>query len=147
MILVFGEVQTLIGSTVLAEPVFWSMLSLSGIFACGIGFVTSLQIKYTSPLTHTISGTAKAAVQTVIATTVYHESKTFTWWLSNVIVLFSSAAYARVRQLEMMRNKANTFTVNASKYKRLQHDSDTEDDSEIPTTTTTKKHNSHKLPI
>ena len=53
----------------------------------------------TSPLTHNISGTAKAAAQTVIATQWYAEVKSFEWWLSNAVVLFGSAAYARVKQL------------------------------------------------
>ena len=53
----------------------------------------------TSPLTHNISGTAKAAAQTVIATQWYAEVKSFEWWTSNVVVLAGSAAYARVKQL------------------------------------------------
>ena len=50
-------------------------------------------------MTHNISGTAKAAAQTVIATQWYAEVKSFEWWLSNAVVLFGSAAYARVKQL------------------------------------------------
>ena len=38
-----------------------------------IGYVTGLQIKVTSPLTHNISGTAKAAAQTVLATHWFNE--------------------------------------------------------------------------
>ena len=38
-----------------------------------IGYVTGLQIKVTSPLTHNISGTAKAAAQTVLATQWFQE--------------------------------------------------------------------------
>ena len=38
-----------------------------------IGYVTGLQIKVTSPLSHNISGTAKAAGQTVLATHLYNE--------------------------------------------------------------------------
>ena len=38
-----------------------------------IGYVSGLQIKVTSPLTHNISGTAKAAGQTVLATHLYNE--------------------------------------------------------------------------
>ena len=55
----------------------------------------------TSPLTHNISGTAKAAAQTVQATHVNAEIKSFWWWVSNAVVLIGSALYARVRQLEM----------------------------------------------
>ena len=35
--------------------------------------MTGLQIKVTSPLTHNISGTAKAAAQTVLATQWFNE--------------------------------------------------------------------------
>lgn len=38
-------------------------MTISGIMGYGIGLVTVLQIKATTPLTHNISGTAKAAVQ------------------------------------------------------------------------------------
>lgn len=55
----------------------------------------------TSPLTHTISGTAKACAQTVIATSWYSEHKPFLWWVSNFTVLIGSMGYTRVKQLEM----------------------------------------------
>ena len=60
-----------------------------------------MQIKVTSPLTHNISGTAKAAAQTVLATHWFAETKSSLWWFSNMVVLGGSMAYARVRQLEM----------------------------------------------
>ena len=52
----------------------------------------------TSPLTHNISGTAKACAQTVLAC-VYHKS--LLWWTSNFVVLFGSGAYTEVRRQEM----------------------------------------------
>jgi hypothetical protein len=64
----------------------------------GIGYVTCLQI------THNISGTAKAAAQTVLATQWFTETKSYVWWFSNMVVLAGSLAYARVRQLEMKNN-------------------------------------------
>merc|ERR1712083_827247 len=60
-----------------------------------------LQVKVTSPLTHNISGTAKAAAQTVLATQWWGEIKTTWWWISNMIVLVGSAAYTKVKQMEM----------------------------------------------
>ncbi|GBP48285.1 GDP-fucose transporter 1 [Eumeta japonica] len=74
---------------------------IGGICGFAIGFVTSWQIKVTSPLTHNISGTAKACAQTVLATQWYQESKNTLWWISNFIVLGSSALYARFKQQEM----------------------------------------------
>lgn len=58
----------------------------------------------TSPLTHNISGTAKACAQTVLATQWYNETKNYLWWSSNLIVLGSSAMYARFKQIEMEEN-------------------------------------------
>ena len=42
--------------------------------------MTGLQIKVTSPLTHNISGTAKAAAQTVLATHWFMEVGLALWW-------------------------------------------------------------------
>lgn len=95
-------------SRLLANTTFWSLMLVSGFFGFLIGYVTNLQIKYTSPLTHNISGTAKACAQTLLATYYYHESKTFSWWLSNAIVLLASSYYGRVRQREMARKRQET---------------------------------------
>lgn len=80
---------------------FWLALSVGGICGFSIGFVTALQIKVTSPLTHNISGTAKACAQTIIATHWNHEIRSYMWWFSNFVVLFGSSLYARVKQIEM----------------------------------------------
>lgn len=80
---------------------FWAAMTVGGVCGFSIGFLTSLQIKVTSALTHNISGTAKACAQTVLATYWYQEVKSLLWWTSNLIVLFSSAGYARVKQLDM----------------------------------------------
>ncbi|VDP72236.1 unnamed protein product [Echinostoma caproni] len=69
---------------------------LSGVLGFAIGYVSALQIQVTSPLTHNVSGTAKAAAQTVLAVMIFNESKSLSWWLSNLIVLLGSAAYAYV---------------------------------------------------
>lgn len=80
---------------------FWLALSAGGICGFSIGYVTALQIKVTSPLTHNISGTAKACAQTIIATNLNQEHRSPLWWFSNFVVLFGSSLYARVKQLEM----------------------------------------------
>ena len=101
LIIVMGEVPVISTSSVMIMPTFWVEMFMGGIFGFAIGYVTGLQIKVTSPLTHNISGTAKAAAQTVIATQVNAESKTFMWWMSNAIVLLGSLFYAKVKQMEM----------------------------------------------
>lgn len=57
----------------------------------------------TSPLTHNISGTAKACAQTVIATVYYQEIKDIIWWFSNATVLVGSLAYTHVQMMDMRR--------------------------------------------
>lgn len=99
-----GELSALWNYTGFGSVSFWIQMVVGGICGLAIGFFTSLQIKVTSPLTHNISGTAKACAQTVIATQWYNEAKNLMWWTSNIIVLLSSAFYARFKQLEMEEN-------------------------------------------
>ncbi|XP_035780288.1 GDP-fucose transporter 1-like [Anopheles albimanus] len=101
LMLLNGEVRELLNFEHLFKPWFWGAMTVGGLCGFAIGFVTTLQIKVTSPLTHNISGTAKACAQTVIATSWYHESKSLLWWISNGIVLLGSALYTRVKQVEM----------------------------------------------
>ena len=74
---------------------------MAGMFGIAIGYVTSLQIQVTSPLTHNVSGTAKACAQTILACTVYSQSKPFWWWISNAMVLGGSSGYTYVKMQEM----------------------------------------------
>ncbi len=101
LILIFGEVKEVFFFPKLLDVVFWCVMCLSGLFGFAIGYVTGLQIQVTSPLTHNISGTAKAAAQTVMATTYFREVKSALWWLSNLVVLLGSAAYTQVKRQEM----------------------------------------------
>lgn len=100
-----NEQAVLMSFTHLKESYFWIMMSLSGVFGIGIGFVTGLQIKVTSPLTHNISGTAKACVQTVIAVMVFATFKSGLWWMCNMMVLFGSALYTYAKHADMKSNQ------------------------------------------
>lgn len=91
---------------------FWFELLLSGLLGFAIGYVSALQIQVTSPLTHNISGTAKAAAQTVLAVVLFAEQRTFDWWLSNAVVLAGSAAYTLVRQRELSSAATSTALPN-----------------------------------
>ncbi|KAJ0179160.1 hypothetical protein K1T71_004872 [Dendrolimus kikuchii] len=104
LIAINGELPELWNFKNIGSFFFWTQMIIGGVCGFAIGYVTSLQIKVTSPLTHNISGTAKACAQTVIATQWYQESKNVLWWTSNVIVLLSSAFYARFKQQEMVDN-------------------------------------------
>ncbi|XP_058808772.1 GDP-fucose transporter 1 [Phymastichus coffea] len=106
-----GEFHVLNSYNKLQDYDFWCAMLIGGICGFAIGYVTTLQIKVTSPLTHNISGTAKACVQTILATYWYNETKPFLWWLSNIIVLGASAMYAKIKQLNMknVHNKAGSY--------------------------------------
>ncbi|XP_071761819.1 GDP-fucose transporter 1 isoform X1 [Centroberyx gerrardi] len=103
LILVFGELGHLASFSRLGDLNFWGMMTLGGVFGFAIGYVTGLQIKYTSPLTHNVSGTAKACAQTVIAVVYNSSSKSLLWWTSNMMVLGGSSAYTWVKSLEMKK--------------------------------------------
>ena len=111
---VMGEFQTIYNFPMLRSLYFWGVMTLSGFFGIAIGYVTGLQIKVTSPLTHNISGTAKACAQTILAVSVYGEVKTPLWWLSNVFVIGGSGMYSKVRHDEM-RSNMNQLPVSDSK--------------------------------
>merc|ERR1711997_676998 len=104
LMVIFGELNAVMSFDQIADGEFWVRMTVAGLLGFAIGYVTGLQIKVTSPLTHNISGTAKAAAQTVMATYWFSEVKTFWWWVSNIVVLVGSAGYARVRQVEMNDN-------------------------------------------
>jgi solute carrier family 35 (GDP-fucose transporter), member C1 len=101
LIIFNGELTEVVNYQYIGEPWFWGAMTVGGVCGFLIGYVTTLQIKVTSPLTHNISGTAKACAQTVMATSWFNEVKSFLWWTSNVVVLVGSFAYARVKQVEM----------------------------------------------
>ena len=105
VMLLFGEIPTVIYFDKIADFNFWFFMVVGGVFGFAIGYVTGLQIQVTSPLTHNVSGTAKACAQTVMATFIFSEVKSLLWWASNMVVLLGSASYTFVRNHEMKQMK------------------------------------------
>jgi len=101
MMFLFGEFSEVASFPKLLSMSFWGWMVISGVFGFAIGFVTGMQIQVTSPLTHNISGTAKACAQTVMGCIYFGEVKTNLWWLSNMLVLVGSGSYTEVRRREM----------------------------------------------
>ena len=130
LMIVTGELKVLWNFGKFFDLFFWSLMTLSGIFGFAIGFVSGLQIQVTTPLTHNISGTAKACAQTVLACVWYQESKSWLWWFSNALVMFGSAAYARVKQLEMAKTHALITKVKSEDLEKLLTDKD-DDESAV----------------
>lgn len=100
-----GEFNEVASYPHLHSPYFWLFLTIGGVCGLTVGYVTSLQIQVTSPLTHNISGTAKASFHTILATYWYQEFKPVLWWISNAVILTGSATYAFVKKRELDRRK------------------------------------------
>ena len=107
LLLIMGEFSVVYHFPFLKSSYFWSMMTLSGVFGIAIGYVTGLQIKVTSPLTHNISGTAKACAQTIIAVAHFHQVKSILWWFCNLLVLGGSLLYTFVKHQEMKKAHAS----------------------------------------
>lgn len=106
LILIFNETEVIFNYKQIDSFYFWTLMFASGLCGLLIGYATTLQIKVTSPLTHNISGTAKACVQTILACHYYNESKPWLWWVSNWVVLIGSAFYTLVKQQEMEKKRS-----------------------------------------
>lgn len=83
----------------------------AGLLSIAISFAVAAQIKYTSPLTHNISATAKAAVQTVLGLIVYANPITVWGGVSVAIILLASLLYTLVRRADMAKRFEEDATV------------------------------------
>ena len=89
--------------------IFWSVMTMAGIFGFLIGIVTIAQISLTSPLTHNISGTAKACVQTIIAVLFLGDKMSLRSVFGTICVLFGTFMYSLVRNYEMDQKKKHAI--------------------------------------
>ena len=99
---------------VMATGWYWTLMWTAGVFGFMIGIVTIMQIKLTSPLTHNISGTAKACVQTVLALMIWQNPTTPANLAGIALVLGGSFLYAYVRNREMEAANARKLAAKAS---------------------------------
>jgi len=104
-LIAYFEAQTMfdaMGKQMLS-PIFWSAMMVAGFFGFSIGIVTVMQIKATSPLSHNISGTAKAAVQSMMAFYIWKNPATFMGVAGMFVVLGGSLLYTVVKMREGKR--------------------------------------------
>ncbi|CAM9140994.1 unnamed protein product [Ectocarpus fasciculatus] len=96
--IILFEGQTIVdNATKLVSLVFWSGMVMSGLMGFGIGLVTVMQVRATSPLTHNISGTAKAAFQSLMAFYIWGNEYTFNGIAGIFLVIFGSGLYTYVQ--------------------------------------------------
>jgi GDP-fucose transporter C1 len=107
LMFMFGEHNTILEYwDLLYSSRFWLIMWVAGVFGFAIGIVTVMQINVTSPLTHNISGTAKACVQTLLALWWYGNETTAKAMFGVFLVIFGSFAYAYVKVLEDRASEA-----------------------------------------
>lgn len=78
---------------------FWTCMTVTGVFGYAIGLVTMMQIKATDPLTHNISGTAKAAVQSIMAFYIWGNQATAKGIIGILTVIFGSFLYGYIQMI------------------------------------------------
>lgn len=110
LIALAGEIPVIYRFDHITSPLFWGVMLAAGVAGFAIGYVTGLQIQFTSPLTHNISGTAKACAQTVMGSIWFQETRSVMWWFSNMVVLFGSFLYTIVKRSEMKQAQKNAET-------------------------------------
>lgn len=106
LIIGFAEPNIILISPNIVKAKFWSMMITGGVFGVCISFAVAAQIKYTSPLTHNVSATAKAAAQTVLGLIVYKNPITFWGGASVAVILIGSLFYTLVRRSELKKKMA-----------------------------------------
>ena len=94
IVIATGQFQALTLSSHAQSVSFWVFLMFSGVLATAMGWVSTLQIKLTSPVTHHISSNCKSIFQTAVAVLYFGLEKSFFWWLSVVCVVVGVFLYA-----------------------------------------------------
>lgn len=95
-----------VSEPLLWDPVFWFSMTVTGVFGFLISIAIFMQVKFTSPLTNNISGTAKACCQTILAIFIWGSKVSLEGFLGIVCVLGGSGWYSFIRYQEMMERKA-----------------------------------------
>eukprot|EP00698_Gefionella_okellyi_P010830 TRINITY_DN2841_c0_g5_i1.p1 TRINITY_DN2841_c0_g5~~TRINITY_DN2841_c0_g5_i1.p1 ORF type:complete len:340 (+),score=37.02 TRINITY_DN2841_c0_g5_i1:130-1149(+) len=103
-----GELTQIGKLTFLKELTFWNGMTFTAVMGFLINIASFLQIKYTSPLTHMISGTAKGAVQTVLSILIFGNPWTSMNLLGTTVVIAGSGWYSWIRYQQMQQPKQPT---------------------------------------
>ena len=109
LVFLAGEHKELLAKTdVLMSSYYWFVMTIAGFLGFAIGIVTVMQINYTTPLTHNISGTVKACVQTILAILIFKAPWTWKGLTGIGLTIGGSLLYAVVKMAENDASKAAT---------------------------------------
>eukprot|EP00172_Hildenbrandia_rubra_P002743 Plantae.Rhodophyta-Hildenbrandia_rubra.ctg38345.p1 GENE.Plantae.Rhodophyta-Hildenbrandia_rubra.ctg38345~~Plantae.Rhodophyta-Hildenbrandia_rubra.ctg38345.p1 ORF type:complete len:326 (+),score=23.36 Plantae.Rhodophyta-Hildenbrandia_rubra.ctg38345:458-1435(+) len=105
IILCSGEPAGILASENARTQMFWILMTVSGALGILMSFAYAAQVKYTSPLTHNVSTTAKSAAQALIALLVYRNPINVMGYFGIAFVFIGSLCYGLVRLWEMKQKK------------------------------------------
>ncbi|KAM9964570.1 hypothetical protein ACTFIW_004340 [Dictyostelium discoideum] len=103
LILVSGEANTILDEPLLYSGTFWFYMTVAGLMGYLISISVFMQIKHTSPLTNTISGTVKACVQTILAVIFWGNPISNQNAVGILLVIGGSFWYSMQRFFEMKK--------------------------------------------
>lgn len=98
--LLAGELTPILENTPFGDINFWYKITIAGMCGFLINIATFWQIQVTSSLTHNISGTAKAAAQSMLAVVFLENTVTPSGAIGLLLVLGGSLLYAYIRMRE-----------------------------------------------
>ncbi|CAG8530915.1 6631_t:CDS:2 [Diversispora eburnea] len=105
LVLFSGELQDIVNVHFLGETNFWILMIFTGITGFIINIAMFMQIKVTTPLTNTISGTAKACFQTALAA----------WYFQNEISTMEEIISQRtIEVMSILTNSSQNFVTENS---------------------------------
>jgi len=104
VLIVFDEMPYL--SKIQFTPTIWNSLLISGVLGYLINIAIFMQVKYTTPLTNAISGTAKACVQTLLGWLLFRNPVSMLNFLGIVAVIGGSGWYSQIRYEAMKAKEA-----------------------------------------
>ena len=96
-----GEFSKAMSVNFLGNLRFWALMTFAGLSGFLINIAFFLQIKYTSALTNTISGTAKACLQTILALFIFKNDIEPVSMFGLVLSIVGFGLYSNFKRLEM----------------------------------------------
>ncbi|KAH3760388.1 GDP-fucose transporter 1 [Pelomyxa schiedti] len=107
LVFISGEVWGVLDADVwnTAPLSFLVTATFTGILGFSVSIAMFMQIKFTSPLTNTISGTVKACLQTILSLLLWNSYVGLMGAIGVVLVIGGSGWYSLIRYQEMQRKK------------------------------------------
>lgn len=120
MVILNGEVPVLYEHRSELTLTYFFWIFVAGLIGLLVGLTTQLQIKYTSTLSHNISGVMKNCIQTFMGAAYYHTPMTMKGILGVMLVVGGSIAYAmeriRINKLNETAQKEQTVKLLSKNY-------------------------------